>query len=235
MPALVATAEDVDWIVRVLEQRREPLVEFAPVFWQPASDATARHAAFIEHLLGEGDARAYRTDVSVLVAVPREEGWLVDDAFVPGSDWAGGDGRVLWNALDRDAHGAPVRFVCPSYEQPRAEFARRAGLNLSESWWLRELSGPAGGEAGVQVQLPGAEAITVAAPPVYDPPGPILFLPAPDEPRIALSAAVDEAPRLGAPAIVVNQVAADEGLAEALSEAGFRRHCDYYTGTIKPI
>jgi len=98
-----------------------------------------------------------------------------------------------------------------------------------------ELPSTSGGEAGVRVQLPGAEAITVAAPPVYDPRGPILFLPALSDSRAALSAAVVRAPQLGCPAIVVNQVAGDDALAEALSETGFRRHCDYYTGAINSI
>jgi len=29
----------------------------------------------------------------------------------------------------------PVRFVCPTYEKDRAEFARSAGLTIAESWW----------------------------------------------------------------------------------------------------
>ncbi len=235
MPASIATSDDVDWIVRVLMQRREPLVQFAPVFWRLAPDAPANHRAFIEYLLSEGGAKVYRTDDSVLIAVPRGAGWLVDDAYVPGSDWATGDGRALWNTLDREAHGAQVRFVCPTYEKDRAEFGRSAGLTINESWWLMELPSTSGGDAGVRVPLPGAEAITVAAPPVYDPQGPILFLPALNDSRTALPAAVAKAPQLGCPAIVVNQVAGDDALAEALSETGFRQHCDYYTGAINSI
>lgn len=222
-------------MVQVLKQRRKPLFEFAPVFWRPAPDASAHHRAFIEYLLADGDAQAYRTDDSVLVAVPRGTDWLVDDLHVPGSDWAHGDGRDLWNYLDRKAHGAQVRFVCPTYEKDRAEFARSAGLAIAESWWLMELPSTSGGEAGVQVKLPGASAITVAAPPVYDPHGPILFLPAITDSLTALPAAVERAPQLGCPAIVINQVAHDDALAEVLSEAGFRRHCDYYTGHINSI
>lgn len=233
--ASIVASADVNWVVRALVRRREPLVEFAPVYWRPAPDASARHRAFMEYLLSEGGAKAYRTDHSVLVAVPRGDGWLVDDVYVPGSDWAAGDGGELWNVLDRETHEADVRFVCPTYEKDRAEFARSAGLTIAESWWLMELPSASGGASGIQVQLPGAEAITVAAPPVYDPHGPILFLPVLDDPLTALPAAVESAPHLGCPAIVVNQVAGDDALAEALSESGFRRHCDFYTGTINPI
>jgi len=235
VPASVVTSDDVDWVVRVLMQRRELLVQFAPVFWRPSPVASTNHRVFIEYLLSEVGAKAYRTGDSVLVAVPRGQGWLVDDAYVPGSDWATGDGRALWNELDHEAHGAQVRLVCPAYEEDRAEFARCAGLTIAESWWLMELPDTSGGEAAVRVQLPGAEAIMVAAPPIYDPPGPILFLPGLDDLRTALPATIARAPQLGCPAIVVNQVAGDDSLAEALVETGFRRHCDYYTGAITSI
>ncbi|MEO5710609.1 MAG: hypothetical protein ABIQ59_12390, partial [Nocardioidaceae bacterium] len=193
-------------------------MEFAPLFWRLAPDASASHRAYLEHLVSDVGGKAFRTDASILVAVPRGEGWLVDDLYVPGPDWAASDGRSLWNALDGEAHGATVRFVCPTYEKDRAEFARTAGLAVAESWWLMELSGAGGGEAGVRVELAGAvEAVTVAAPPVYDPQGPVLFLPAVINAHIALPDAVATAPRLGCAAIVVNQVAGHDALAEALS------------------
>jgi hypothetical protein len=110
-----------------------------------------------------------------------------------------------------------------------------------ESWWLRELPGAGGGQAGQRVALPGAEAMTVAAPPVYAPPGPILFLPAPDHPDQAVSvvdtvrAAIELAPALGCAGIVVNQVSRHRTLADLLPESEFRRPCDYYEGAIHPV
>ncbi len=219
----------------VLARRREQLVARAPVFWRPAPDTAALHRAFLEHLITEGGARAYRTEDSVLVAVPRDDGWLVDDAHVPDEDWAYGDGLVLWKALANDCEDSPVRFVCPVYELPRAQFAYDVGLRVVESWWLRELPGSGGGEAGRRVLLPGGEAITVPAPPIYAPPGPILFLPAPDHPDQAVRAAIEQAPALGCAGIVVNQVAGYHALADLLTESGFRRHCDYYEGSIHPL
>ena len=235
MAASVVGSDDLDWAVHVLGQRRESLVEFAPVFWRPAPDGLARHRAFIDYLLSEGGAEAFRTDTSILIAAPRGEGWLVDDAHVPGSAWVTGDGPCLWNALDGVAHRARVRLVCPTYEEDKAEFALAVGLSLAESWWLLELPNVSGGDAGLQVELAGAEAITVAAPPVYDPGGPVLFLPAVSDARAALPDAVAAAPRLGCPAIVVNHVAGDDALALALATAGFRRHCDYYIGAVDSI
>jgi hypothetical protein len=226
------TVKDLDWAVGVLTRRRELLVEQAPIFWRPAPEAAKTHRAFIEHLLMNAGGKGYRTDASVLIAAPRGDGWLVDDAYVPEDHWANGDGQVLWDAFTADCDGAAVRFVCPTYERERGEFARGAGLELAESWWLVELDGSAGGQAGVDIELPGAAALTVGAPPVYAPPGPILFLPAPAEAARALPAAVEEAPKLGCAAIVVNQKADDNGLETELTKAGFRHHCDYYTGTV---
>jgi hypothetical protein len=125
--------------------------------------------------------------------------------------------------------------VCPTYERERGEFARRAGLRLDESWWLLELGGQGGGEAGVQVELPGAKALTVAAPPVYAPPGPILFVPTTGDAAQALTAAVDQATKLGCAAVIVNQKADDTALAHDLAQAGFRQHCDYYAGPIQAV
>jgi hypothetical protein len=182
-------------MVALLGRRRERLAMFAPVFWRPATGASEAHRAFIEYLLSDGGAKAYRTEESFLMAVPRAAGWLVDDAHVPGEDWAGDDGRALWNAFDADCHGADVRVVCPTYEGARAEFARAAGLSVSETWWLLELPGGSGGRPGLRVQLPGAAAITVAAPPVYDPLGPVLFPPSWSTSSRAATPSVKRSPR----------------------------------------
>ena len=235
MTVSVPTLEDLDWIVSVLARRREPLVEYAPVFWKPPPRAGVHHRAFIEFLLTDGGAKAYRTDASVLIATRRGDGWLVDDASVHGEPWAAGDGRGLWNAFEADCRGDDVRLVCPTYEHDRAGFAQAVGLSLAESWWLIEVPDSGGGEAGTRVTVPGAEALTVGAPPVYAPPGPILFLRAVTSPDLALSAAISEVAGLGCAAIVVNQTVEDDDLAMSLAAAGFRRHCDYYTGVVRAV
>ena len=231
----LATVKDLDWIVAVLVRRREPLVQHAPIFWKPAPDAEVNHRDFIAHLLTDGGARAYRTDSSILIAVPRSGGWLVDDASIQGERWAAGDGRELWNAFAADLHGEDVRLVCPTYERDRAEFAHSVGLAVAESWWLFEVPGSGGGEAGAQIMVPGADALTVGAPPVYAPPGPILFLRAVMNADLALPEALSAVRDLGCAAIVVNQTVDDDDLARSLAAAGFRQHCDYHTGVVRPI
>lgn len=232
--ASLATLADLEWIVALLARRRRPLVSYAPIFWRPAPDASTHHRAYLEYLLVDGGAHAYRTPASVLIAVPRGDGWLVDDAFVPGEDWAG-DGRVLWDALAADCGGSEVRFVCPTYERARADFARAAGLTVAETWWLMELPGSGGGEAGAQIELPGAGALTVGAPAVYAPPGPILFLPALTDAERAVPAAIATAPDIGWSALVVNQLSSDDALVSTLTDVGLRRHCEYCTGEIQRV
>ncbi|MFC5177040.1 hypothetical protein [Nocardioides taihuensis] len=223
--------DDLDWVVAALGRRRAALVPHAPVFWRPAPDAAARHREHLTHLLGDGGALGWRTDDAVLVAARLGDGWLVDDAAAPDDRWDD-EGALLWEAFSGECRGSSVRFVCPTYETGRAAFARGVGLAVSESWWLRELDGPGGGGPGVRVALPGAAARTVAAPPVYAPPGPVLFLPGPVGDGRAVSAALGEAPGLGCSAVVVNQPAGGPGLLDVLRRAGFRRHCDYLTGTV---
>lgn len=228
-----ASTADLDWIVDLLNTRRAPLVEHAPVFWHPAPDARDKHREFLDYLLTEGGGKAYRTQDALLVTAPRRDGWLVDDAYIP--QWSKNNaGKDLWNAFASDAPGKSVRFVCPVYEHERTEYASSLGLTLQESWWLKELAS-SGGEPGQQIELPGADGITVGAPPVYAPGGPILFLPAPQDARAAAPAALEKAIEIGCAAVVVNQQVGDDELAEALSGAGFRRHCDYLSGTVQPI
>lgn len=183
----------------------------------------------------DGAAKAYRTGASVLIATRRGDGWLVDDASIPGESWASGDGRELWDAFAADWHGDEVRLVCPTYERARAEFAQAAALTIGESWWLMEVPDSGGGEAGTQVTVPGADAVTAGAPPVYAPPGPILFLRSVTDDDLALPAAISTVADLGCAAIVVNHTVDNDDLATSLAAAGFRQHCDSYTGAVRAI
>lgn len=233
MIASPADVGDVDWIVERLAERRAPLTPLAPVFWRPAPDAADRHRAYVGHLLADGGALAYRTAHFVLVANPRGDGWVVDDLHVAAERWTI-DGIELWNALASDRRGDAVRFVCPTYESARVDFASDVGLELAETWWLIELAS-GGGEAGVSVTLPGAEAVTVAAPPVYAPPGPMLLVPSPVNAVTAVPSAVDAAPALGCAGVVVSQGVGDRSMVGALRAAGLRPHCHFFEGILEPV
>ena len=226
------TPDDLDWVVAVLAERRKLLIPHAPIFWHPAQHAARIHRAYLARLLTQAGARGYRTDTAVLIAAPSPPGWIVDDARVPGEQWDTPDTDAFWHAFTVDCSGDPVRFVCPRYEQERGAFAVRVGLTLAESWWLKELPGSQGGQPGLTVELPGASAVTTAAPPVYAPPGPMLLLPEVANPHTAIPAALSEAPRRGCAGIVINQRPDQAVLAVELRRTGFRQHCDYYAGNL---
>lgn len=232
MGVRAVTVDDLDWVVAVLAERLKLLIPHAPIFWQPSPHAARIHRAYLARLLTQAGARGYRTAAAVLIAAPGPPGWIVDDARVPGEQWGTPDADALWRAFTTDCGGDPVRFVCPRYEQERGAFAVRVGLTLAESWWLKELPGSQGGQGGVTVDLPGASAVTAAAPPVYAPPGPMLFLPEVANPQTAIPAALSAAPRRGCAGIVINQRPGQAVLAAELRKAGFQQHCDYYTGNL---
>lgn len=62
-----------------------------------------------------------------MIAAPRGDGWLVDDAYIRGEQWlATPDGRDLWNALAGDCADSQVRFVCPTYETQQRPVLRHS-------------------------------------------------------------------------------------------------------------
>lgn len=87
------------------------------------------------------------------------------------------------------------------------------------------------GQAGGDVDLPGARARTVAAPPVDAPGGPVLLL-TDVTPSADLAAAATAAEERGCAGVVVETTPGSEPQ-DALAAAGFRRHCDYLSGTIR--
>ena len=225
------TGGDVDWAVRILSRRREALARHAPLYWRPAADAAARHRDFLTYLLDGGGGFGWRTDTGLLIAAPGRAGLTIDDAWVPDESWAT-DGRQLWQALADRAPGENARFVCPVPEAARRDFALGEGLGLLESWWHVEVSTWSSPAADAEPAVEGAVAHVVPAPPVYDPGGPILFLAEVKSPARALPAAHGQARDLGCPLVVVNQGRHDDVLGSALSSSGYRRHCDFFTGTL---
>ena len=185
--------------------------------------------------MSEGGAKAFRTDTAVLVAAPRGDGWLVDDLFVPGSAWANGDGRTLWNALDGEAHGSQVRLVCPTTKATGQRSRGQRGCPSPSRGGSSSCRAPQAARPAFASTWPGPKPSRLPPRRSTTPPGPILFLPSVSDASRPFVAAVDRAPRLGCAAIVVNQVAGDDALARALSRAGFRQHCDYFTGAIDSI
>lgn len=161
----------------------------------------------------------------------RAGGWTVDDAAVGDGGWAS-YGQLLWDAVRAAIGGGHVRLVCPTPEVQRRRFAEARGLRLQTSWWQATLvpAGPV--RAGGRPDVEGATATLVPAPPIYDSGGPILFVTDVRASGAALDSAQEEAVRLGAPVVVVDQPATDDRLGVVLEEAGFYRHCEFHIGTV---
>ena len=227
MTVRALTVDDVGWAVRVLAERRDALRPFAPVYWRQAADSKRQHADFMAYVLGDGGGFGFRSDDGLMVATPARVGWTVDDAWVPPDTWDS-DGLDLWRATTSRIAGEQVRFVCPVPEAERREFALERGLDLATSWWHLDVTAVSPG-SGVP-SLDRADVRLVDAPPIYDPGGPITFVTAVTD-HAALVAAPGEARLCGSPLVVVDQPAADEALARALDEGGYRRHCDFLDGT----
>jgi hypothetical protein len=200
------------------------LVPFAPVYWRPAPDAAERHREFLIHLLDHG-AVGFRTDADLILAQPLGQGWVIDDAAVDDDAWDVA-GRALWQAISAALTG-PVRWVCPVPEPARVRFAQAQGFETVESWWHWNVPWPLATASDPDPTVTGASARLVPAPPVYAPGGPVLFLTGVENTRTALADAMQIAPGLGSPVVVVSQPSGEEALAFELEAAGFVRHCDF--------
>lgn len=221
--------DDVDWAVARLAERRSLLVPFAPVYWRPAPNAADRHREFLRYLLGDGGAVGFRTDADLILAQPRDKGWVIDDAAVANDAWDG-DGEALWQAV-RGSLTGPVRWVCPVPEPTRLRFALAHGFETVESWWHWNVPEVVCAVRDGDPSVTGASAQLVPAPPVYAPGGPVLLLTGVENPRAAVADATQRAARLGSPVVVVSQLPGDEVLGVELENAGFRRHCDFLQGS----
>jgi hypothetical protein len=225
------TVDDLDWAVAVLARRRAALVPYAPVYWRAAPSAAEVHRTYLRHLITEAGGLSFRTDEALLIAVPGRHGWTIDDAAVPDGGWDA-VGRQLWAAFAAKAAGDAVRFVCPTPEFERLEFAVGLGLEVAESWWHLEVTQSAGGNGVRTPEVDGATVEYVQAPPVYDPGGEILFLRQVTDPARALASAQFRAAAQGNPLVVVSRMVGDMALVEALEATRFRRHCDFAQGQV---
>lgn len=222
--------EDLEWVENVFQRRRERLRPHGRVYWAPAADAKRLHLSYLAAFLESADAVGFTDGSSVILAERRPDGWLVDDAEVAEGAW-GPAGAALWAAMVDGHAGERVRFVVPVYEEPRREFARSRGLKVAETWWLRELRGN-GGESGIEVDLRGTAGVTVPAPPIYEPGGPVLFVDRAAGDDVARTA-VERATELGCSGVVLSQ-RSGEPADPAWIAGGLRPHCEFYEGVFAP-
>lgn len=224
------TASDLDWVLDLIEPRREQLRQHAPHFWNPAPDARELHRRFLGRQIAVPEMVTLRTEHGFVFAGPRDDGFLIDDMMVaPEELWPTEGAELVRAAVGRRA----VRIVVPVHERARAGLAESLGLTVTESWWTRELEPvPDGGSDAQDIQdisVAGTTGRLLPAPPVYAPGGPVLILGQVSTGE-ALAAAERQAEAAGAPVAVVPHKAGDQARAALLQEAGYRRTTDYYDG-----
>jgi len=214
---------DLDWILDLSARRRERLARSAPTFFRPALEARSRHREFLRHQLRDHGVVSLRTDRGFVVAAPRDRLLDVDDLVLEDDALWSHDGAALLRAVNGSGD---LRFTCPVPESARRRAARDLGMELAESWWHRDLVAAPATPAGEAVlDLPGAAGRLVAAPPVYDPGGPVLLVSAVDD-SSALAAIEAAAAARGAVVSVVTRTPAQP--TDLLAATGYARTTDFY-------
>lgn len=224
MKTRTLTADDTPSLVDKLTRRRRTLLPHAPIFWNPHPDQADIHAAYLSSLLTSGEAMAWQSGSSVLVAARGRSGWVLDDVAVNRNHWTD-EGMSLWTEFDRARSGQPAVFVCPAYEPHRIDFARSLGFEPLKTWWLQELS-PGKQSSNDEPAINGATAHLVSAPPVYAPGGPMLLL-TDVTPTVDLDRVLPAAEEQGCAGVVIETMP-DDTLDDRLTQHGFRPHCRYF-------
>lgn len=233
------TADDLEWVLDLIDVRRDLLTCFAPRFWRRSDDARQVHRTFLGNQIDNPDVITLRTDHGFVFGVRQGELIMIDDMAVDDDSAWPADGVHLLRDVSAATDGAELRVVCPVPETARTEAVASLGLTVAETWWHHDLPHdpqawmwPAVPEDTPEVTVEGASGRLVPAPPVYDPGGPVLMVGqlAGAEPLAALERAAAQA---GAVVAVIAQAAADTERGELLRQAGYLRTSEFRSGVCK--
>jgi hypothetical protein len=219
-----ATGTDVDSMADLFDRKRLEQEAFSPVFWRVAANARNAHRAFIELLVQSPDVLTLvSAEGGALIALDRgDKGWLIDDFAVPTPElWPTTGVELLRVALDRI--GRPVTVVVAHRDDAKRAALRQAGLQLDEEWWVRPADAPVGDTAHQ-----GHTAALIAAPPVYDPGGPVLMTESVAPDIQAVDGLLAHGAREGAAIVVVPVSATDEIRRGLLADRGFAIASEWY-------
>ena len=228
------TGDDFEWAAQLMQRRRERYAEYSPVFWRPAADVVAAHAAFLELSAGGPGAVAVRSDHGFVIATTDGDRMVIDDFAVDADELWRSDGRALLAAVGEHtaaSGGVGVRVVCARLDEPKRSMLSGAGLEVAARWWVKELAPSAAPGAIGATTLDGVEVQLVSAPPVYDPGGPV-FLLGDIDPHRAIRAA-DTAAGVGAVLAIVQREPDTGSPPETeveLEAAGFHNPSEFYDG-----
>ena len=178
IPVREMTADDAAWAAGLMERRRQVYAAYSPVFWRARPGVTGLHARFLGRQIGSPGYLALRTGHGFLIGQRRDREGFVDDFAVDETAAWNGDGAALllaaWRRWEADGLDA-VRVVTAHADEGTCAMLAGLCLELAEQWWVRELD-PTGETPAGQVAGTGFSGLLGAAPPVYDPGGPVLLV-----------------------------------------------------------
>ena len=222
---------DAPWAAALMERRRREYERYSPVFWRPAVGAAGLHARFLRRQIESDQTIALRTSHGFAICQRRPADGFVDDfAVEPPGRWEA-DGAELLLALARrlTAEGVHVlRVVTAQADAPKTALLRRLSLVVAEQWWVRELTPAVTPSPFGRIDGPSFSGLLTAAPPVYDPGGPVYLAD-----RIPSEAAAADVARTAAShgaVLAVIPAAPDSARAGELRDGGWSVASDWYAG-----
>ncbi|MCW2604562.1 MAG: hypothetical protein JWN61_2697 [Pseudonocardiales bacterium] len=219
-----AAPADLDALVELFHAARRRQAQLSPVLWRVAADDRARHRPFVSYLLSADTAVALVADAggargidSALIAVRRPDGWLIDDFAGTNPAALADAGRALLLAAT-ERIGPRMMAVAAARDGVKAALLEQEGFCVADRWWVAPASSgppePAAGRADLDLAV-------IAAPPVYDPGGPVAMLSGWDGSPPAARAARAQAHHMGAVLVIAPTPVAERARERALSEAGY--------------
>jgi len=216
-----------------MEARRSRYAAYSPVFWRPAAGARELHVAFLAAMVAADGVDAFRTENGLVIAQRRGNECFVDDFAVAGDERWPVEGRdLLLAAWGRQSAGGATtaRVVTARLDEPKVALLLDVGLVVGEEWWVKPLTPPTAGDTShLPIERPGLTAVKTAAPPVYDPGGPVML--------VREVAGPDQLPALEATALEHGAVLAivpagpgDRALTAALAAAAYEVASQFYVG-----
>ena len=225
------SADDAAWMADLLARRRVEHERWSPVFWRRAADARAVHEPFLVALIASDSIVALRDDHGFVIADRDREGrCVVDDFAVDDADGWDTHGRLLLVAAWRVQHergAARARVVTAYLDEPKRTMLLAAGLEVAEEWWVKPLAATGPASTFGPLDVPGATAVVVPAPPVYDPGGPVAII-GPGVDQSSLPDVEERAAAAGAVLAVARLP--DDAARSAVDDAGYELTSQFLEG-----
>lgn len=173
-----ASEADVSWMAALMDQRRVEYEMYSPVFWRRRADARTLHEAFLGYQITNPDAMAVRCEHGFAIGTPNSGHCYIDDFAVQDRRWSDVGAQLaleIWKRAEERGLSA-VRCVTARLDEPKVAMLSALGLQPWQQWWCKPIAGTAGSEFAGAIDGDGFSIQRSAAPPVYDPGGPVGLL-----------------------------------------------------------